>query len=252
MSIESARCRICYGGEEDGPMAPPICQCKGSVADVHMSCQNMWRDGSWTRMACDVCGTAYRTTTVKQCAYTFLAVALCDCLLWLTRGFWIGIGTWMYAYKSGVVASVHARIGETEYLVVAAALQLVLNVTTAALWVFLFVMGAKVSNFTQAHFGLVCDIFGKAGLPYVPAKPLAFLSCTLRDLLMLYAVSFFPERDSIAVEILADLYFVSAASAFLSRVYDVSTGRGHHYKFVLKFGVGMWAAAFVAVKSGMV
>jgi hypothetical protein len=49
-----AKCRICSGGEEYGPMAPPMCLCKGSLADVHLACKIRWIVITG-RSRCDIC-----------------------------------------------------------------------------------------------------------------------------------------------------------------------------------------------------
>ena len=60
---EERVCRVCFCGEEEGPLLAP-CRCRGSMKYVHARCLNEWRVSSanprsFTR--CDQCGYTYRT-----------------------------------------------------------------------------------------------------------------------------------------------------------------------------------------------
>ena len=39
---EEKRCRLCFGGEDDGPLVQP-CACRGSVKLIHKHCLERWR-----------------------------------------------------------------------------------------------------------------------------------------------------------------------------------------------------------------
>ena len=40
-STEERLCRICYGGEDDGPLISP-CECSGAMGSIHTSCLHKW------------------------------------------------------------------------------------------------------------------------------------------------------------------------------------------------------------------
>jgi hypothetical protein len=63
-----ATCRICSGGEEEGPMAPPMCMCKGSIADVHLACKMRWIRISG-RSRCDICAAKPVVVVVVETAF---------------------------------------------------------------------------------------------------------------------------------------------------------------------------------------
>ena len=49
------RCRLCYGGEEDGPLVQP-CACRGSIKWIHEHCLTKWRCTSTNEDAAYRCG----------------------------------------------------------------------------------------------------------------------------------------------------------------------------------------------------
>ena len=49
------RCRLCYGGEEDGPLVQP-CACNGSMKWIHQHCLERWRRTSTRDDAAYCCG----------------------------------------------------------------------------------------------------------------------------------------------------------------------------------------------------
>ena len=49
------RCRLCYGGEEDGPLVQP-CVCRGSAKYIHIHCLERWRRTSPKEDAAYRCG----------------------------------------------------------------------------------------------------------------------------------------------------------------------------------------------------
>ena len=60
---EERSCRVCFCGEEAGPLIAP-CRCRGSVRLVHASCLNEWRAASANPLSferCETCGYAYKT-----------------------------------------------------------------------------------------------------------------------------------------------------------------------------------------------
>ena len=52
---EEKRCRLCYGGEEDGPLVQP-CACRGSAKLIHKACLEKWRRTSPKEDAAYRCG----------------------------------------------------------------------------------------------------------------------------------------------------------------------------------------------------
>ena len=52
---EEKRCRLCYGGEEDGPLVQP-CACRGSAKLIHKHCLEQWRRTGPQRDAAYRCG----------------------------------------------------------------------------------------------------------------------------------------------------------------------------------------------------
>jgi hypothetical protein len=65
---EERACRICYGSDEaNDPLFQP-CQCTGSMAFVHASCLDAWRNTSSNRKSfyeCDTCKFKYRFGSVR-------------------------------------------------------------------------------------------------------------------------------------------------------------------------------------------
>ena len=55
MSEEEKTCRLCYGGEEDGPLVQP-CACRGSAKYIHIHCLEKWRRMSPKEDAAYRCG----------------------------------------------------------------------------------------------------------------------------------------------------------------------------------------------------
>ena len=49
------RCRLCYGGEEAGPLVQP-CACRGSIRWIHEHCLTKWRCTSTNEDAAYRCG----------------------------------------------------------------------------------------------------------------------------------------------------------------------------------------------------
>ena len=79
-----AQCRICYGGEELGPLVSP-CRCRGTMRYVHARCLNEWRAAAANERAfsrCEQCGYAYRfrqtsaASALRHPAVVWLATAL--------------------------------------------------------------------------------------------------------------------------------------------------------------------------------
>ena len=59
---EEKRCRLCYGGEEDGPLVQP-CACRGSAKLIHKHCLEKWRrtNPQWdAAFRCGECKDEYR------------------------------------------------------------------------------------------------------------------------------------------------------------------------------------------------
>ena len=52
---EEERCRLCLGGEEDGPLVQ-LCACRGSARLVHRHCLEKWRRTSGKEDAAYRCG----------------------------------------------------------------------------------------------------------------------------------------------------------------------------------------------------
>ena len=52
---EERTCRLCYGGEEDGPLVQ-LCACRGSARLVHRHCLEKWRRTSGKEDAAYRCG----------------------------------------------------------------------------------------------------------------------------------------------------------------------------------------------------
>ena len=52
---EEERCRLCLGGEEDGPLLQ-LCACRGSAKLVHRHCLETWRRTSDKEDAAYRCG----------------------------------------------------------------------------------------------------------------------------------------------------------------------------------------------------
>ena len=52
---EERTCRLCYGGEEDGPLLQP-CACRGTMRWVHKHCLESWRRTAERRDAAYRCG----------------------------------------------------------------------------------------------------------------------------------------------------------------------------------------------------
>ena len=52
---EKERCRLCLGGEEDGPLLQ-LCACRGSAKLVHRHCLEIWRRTSDKEDAAYRCG----------------------------------------------------------------------------------------------------------------------------------------------------------------------------------------------------
>eukprot|EP00747_Dinoflagellata_sp_TGD_P208807 gnl/TRDRNA2_/TRDRNA2_82255_c0_seq2.p1 gnl/TRDRNA2_/TRDRNA2_82255_c0~~gnl/TRDRNA2_/TRDRNA2_82255_c0_seq2.p1 ORF type:complete len:406 (-),score=43.95 gnl/TRDRNA2_/TRDRNA2_82255_c0_seq2:56-1171(-) len=67
---DGARCRICFGKatKKLGELAR-VCRCRGSIAAVHLSCLETWREekkGTEGATRCELCHTEYRTHIVKH------------------------------------------------------------------------------------------------------------------------------------------------------------------------------------------
>ena len=59
---EERRCRLCLGGEEDGPLLQ-LCACRGSAKLVHRHCLETWRrtsDKEDAAYRCGECKDEYR------------------------------------------------------------------------------------------------------------------------------------------------------------------------------------------------
>ena len=59
---EEERCRLCLGGEEDGPLLQ-LCACRGSARLVHRHCLETWRrtsDKEDAAYRCGECKDEYR------------------------------------------------------------------------------------------------------------------------------------------------------------------------------------------------
>ena len=59
---EEERCRLCLGGEEDGPLLQ-LCACRGSAKLVHRHCLERWRrtsDKEDAAYRCGECKDEYR------------------------------------------------------------------------------------------------------------------------------------------------------------------------------------------------
>ena len=60
------RCRLCYGGEEDGPLVQP-CACRGSIRWIHEHCLTKWRCTSTNEDAAYRCGQCSTETHSGGC-----------------------------------------------------------------------------------------------------------------------------------------------------------------------------------------
>lgn len=84
-SKEALYCRICAGGEEDGPLISP-CKCSGSMSYIHPECLQKWIEQrpntaqGEEALVCEVCHTRYavamRLKYVGDCDH------ICSCSSW--------------------------------------------------------------------------------------------------------------------------------------------------------------------------
>ena len=63
---EERTCRLCYGGEEDGPLVQP-CACRGSIRWIHEHCLTKWRCTSTNEDAAYRCGQCSTETHSGGC-----------------------------------------------------------------------------------------------------------------------------------------------------------------------------------------
>ena len=61
---EEKRCRLCYGGEEDGPLVQP-CACRGTAKWVHKHCLEAWRRTAEREDAPTAAFSAWTTTATR-------------------------------------------------------------------------------------------------------------------------------------------------------------------------------------------
>ena len=59
------RCRLCYGGEEDGPLVQP-CACRGSIKWIHEHCLTKWRCTSTNEDAAYTAAASAGTSTATH------------------------------------------------------------------------------------------------------------------------------------------------------------------------------------------
>ena len=61
---EERTCRLCYGGEEDGPLVQP-CACRGTAKWVHKHCLEAWRRTAEREDAPTAAFSAWTTTATR-------------------------------------------------------------------------------------------------------------------------------------------------------------------------------------------
>lgn len=233
-------------------MLTGACLCQGSVGNVHVSCQEKWRDVDWMRVRCDICHAPYLNATRKQLGLLCVLFAVSDFFLWLSLNFWTAIVAGMYTYKSGIVDSVHTRISHTDYRTVAIILQVLLNVGTGLLWTASLILGSKLCSFINSHIFLAEDVFSRVVRFKIPRGVLIIARTIVLAFSIDYTVSFVPREDSLTAEILTSLCIIAGISGVIARIYDASTAGGNHFNKLFGCGATVWAVSWIAVKSGMV
>ena len=53
-------CRICFAGEEEGPLLSAVCACSGTNGHVHASCLMTWKRMSGQHDTCRTCHQPYK------------------------------------------------------------------------------------------------------------------------------------------------------------------------------------------------
>ena len=103
---EERRCRLCLGGEEDGPLLQ-LCACRGSAKLVHRHCLERWRRTS------DKEDAAYRCGECKDEYRDALSLELLSARLQAERAYGEGTVFTLYTLAYELQAQGKIRRGRT-------------------------------------------------------------------------------------------------------------------------------------------